>query len=288
MQGNSAGVALGGTIALANTFDAVALFAGASGNTIGGTAASTSNVLSGNGRFGVFLSDAGTSGNVVQGNFIGVNRSGTLLANGSDGVSVLSGASGNTIGGTLAAAANVISGNGRAGVVLGVHGTSNNLVEGNMIGTNAAGTAAVPNVVSGVAIVTGAAGNTIGGTATGADNLISGNTGTGIEMEESATTGNVVQGNLIGTTLSGTTALGNGTDGIFLHFGASTNTIGGTGRGSGASTSSPPARRQGCFSTRRQATSCRAISSAPTRPRRSPAWATLSAVYPSSTAPRTT
>ena len=228
VQGNNVGLSLGGTLALANTFDAVALFGGAAGNTIGGTVAAAANVLSGNGRFGVYLSDAGTSGNVVQGNFIGVNRSGSLLANGSDGVSVLSGASGNTIGGTVAAAANVISGNGRAGVVLGVQGTSNNRVQGNLIGTDTAGTAADPNVVSGVAIVTGASTNTIGGTAAGVANVISGNTGSGIEMEESTTTGNVVQGNLIGTGISGTTALGNGTDGILLHFGVSTNTIGGT------------------------------------------------------------
>ena len=60
----------------------------------------------------------------------------------------------------------------------GVHitgGSSDNLVEGNLIGTNAAGTAAVGNGDSGVLIDGGSANNTIGGTAIGAGNMISGN-----------------------------------------------------------------------------------------------------------------
>ena len=75
-------------------------------------------------------------------------------------------------------------------------------------------------------VVVTAASNTIGGTAAGAGNLISGNTSDGVEITGAAATGNAVEGNLIGTDLTGTVAIANAT-GVEIDTGASGNTIGG-------------------------------------------------------------
>ena len=76
------------------------------------------------------------------------------------------------IGGTTAAARNVISGNGNGGIEIGGNA---NVVQGNFIGTNAAGTAAVPNRAEYRSSDSASTDNLIGGTAAGAGNLISGN-----------------------------------------------------------------------------------------------------------------
>ena len=75
-------------------------------------------------------------------------------------------------------------------------GTNGNTVKGNYIGTNAAGTAAIPNN-TGVVIAGGAQNNTIGGTAAGEGNLIAFNTGDGVHVDDSGTTGNTIRGNSI-------------------------------------------------------------------------------------------
>ena len=88
---------------------------------------------------------------------------------------------------------------------------TNNVVEGNFIGTNVGGTAVVENEGDGV-IINGPAstGNRIGGTTPAARNLIAGNGEQGVEI--SASDDNTVRGNLIGT--KGTTDLGNTQDGV--------------------------------------------------------------------------
>jgi hypothetical protein len=191
-----------GNAVVANTFDGIALFSGAANNTIGGTAAGAGNLVSGNGRFGVYLNGSGTSNNLVQENLIGLNAAATgPLGNAFDGVAFLEGASANTLGGTTAAARNLISANGRFGVLLGVTGTSNNFVQGNFIGTDASGNVALGNASNGVNIVTGASDNTVGGTVTGAGNTIAYNGGTGVGIGASpgdtGTVRNVMLGNAI-------------------------------------------------------------------------------------------
>ena len=80
-------------------------------NTVGGTSADKRNVISGNRNSGIYL-DTGVTGTTIQGNYIGTDAAGTTgLAGGDNGISI-HGASNNTIGGTTAAARNVISGNG--------------------------------------------------------------------------------------------------------------------------------------------------------------------------------
>ncbi|MEP7285347.1 MAG: hypothetical protein ABI947_06235 [Chloroflexota bacterium] len=166
-------------------------------------------------------------GNIIQGNYIGTNAAGTATFAGyGNGLTLDIGATGNQIGGTTAAARNVISGNDVGLLIL----TGNNTVQGNYIGTNATGTAALPNASVGLWI-SSAANNTIGGTASGAGNVISGNTSHGLIIQDVSSTGNLVQGNYIGTNAAGTAALGNGIisggDGIQISDG-SNNTIGGT------------------------------------------------------------
>ena len=101
---------------------------------------------------------AGFGGDTVEGNYIGVDATGTIAqANGGAGVTVRSG--NNTIGGTAPATRNVISSN--TGYGIDISG-KNTLVEGNYIGTNATGAAALPNISGGIHIV--APNVTVGGT----------------------------------------------------------------------------------------------------------------------------
>ena len=122
----------------------------------------------------MYLIGSGTSGNVVLGNLIGTDINGTAnLGNTVSGVLIQNQATANTVGGTSSGAANVLSGNG-TGVYLGGSGTSGNVVLGNLIGTDIHGTANLGNIAA-VLIRNGATGNTVGGTSSGAANVISGN-----------------------------------------------------------------------------------------------------------------
>src|SRR5688572_4299895 len=95
---------------------------------------------------GIDINGASATGNLVAGNYIGTD--GTVAIPNSTGILVHLGASGNVIGGTMAATRNVISGNSTG--ISFVHGnTQNNLVQGNYIGTNATGTAAIGNTTYG-------------------------------------------------------------------------------------------------------------------------------------------
>ena len=167
-------------------------------NTIGGTASSLRNVISGNGLGGIALVD-GTSATWIAGNFIGVNRAGTApLANGVVGVGIQDSPS-NTLGGTALGAGNVISGNaisGKPGSGVAVRGqqASGNWIQGNTIGLNAFADAAIPN--QGPGIYSDAPSLHIGGTATYAGNLIDGNDSDGIYLTGPGAA--VVEGNLIG------------------------------------------------------------------------------------------
>ncbi len=233
VQGNLIGLGAGGTNGIANALGGVLLAAGAQSNTIGGTVAGARNVISGNTTAGVFFNGTGTSGNLVEGNYIGTDITGTnAIPNTLAGIYLPYGTPGNIIGGTVAAARNVISGN-YYGVYLASPATTGNLVEGNYIGVTPDGTHAVGSAFTGVIIFGGANNNTIGGTAAGAGNLISGFWGYGVYISDAGTAGNLVQGNIIGADLTGTNALGNGYANLLLQLGATNNVIGGTGAGAG-------------------------------------------------------
>ena len=120
----------------------------------------------------------------------------------------MKGASNNTIGGTDPSADNVISGNTGAGIPISDAGTMNNEIEGNFIGTDVTGETSLANS-TGVAIVGEASNNTIGGTDSTARNVISGNADNGVLIRGVGTTGNLVQGNFIGTNQAGKLSLAN-------------------------------------------------------------------------------
>ena len=295
VQQNLIGVNLAGTVALPNSQVGIYIYGGASANTIGGAGNHMANLLSGNRLEGIYIGDPGTTANVVQGNFIGTDINGTnAVPNGDVGVGLWNGASsnlivgnlisgntnyglviggafantvqgnfigtdmtgtnalgnrftgaaiwgaatGNLIGGTTGAAANIISGNTTYGFFISDTNTTGNLVEGNAVGTDVTGRRALPNGFAGVAIFNQAAANIIGGTTAGTTNLISGNGTYGVFISDTNTTGNLVEGNLIGTDITGTNALGNGTANssganVELQQGAVGNFIGGTAAGAG-------------------------------------------------------
>jgi titin len=167
-----------------------------------GTSTADRNVISGNSAGGI---DIAGSGNVIQGNFIGTNAAGTAQLAQPGGVSISNASStNNLIGGTAAGAGNLISGN-QFGVTTSGNGTT---IQGNLIGTDVTGTKKIPNSTRGI----GAGGTDIlvGGLAPGARNVISGNAD-GVFIRG---VGSKVQGNYIGTDITGTLALGNTGNGV--------------------------------------------------------------------------
>ncbi|TAK54747.1 MAG: hypothetical protein EPO22_15180 [Dehalococcoidia bacterium] len=231
VQGNYVGVDVSGDHELPNGGHGVLIGGGvfsASNNTVGGTAAGAGNVISGNAGSGVAMQVSGTTGNVVQQNRIGTNAAGLVaIPNGADGVSLMTNVGGNTVGGVLAGAGNLISVNGAHGIeISGSVATANNVVQGNLVGTDASGTAPLANAMDGVRISVGV-NNTIGGAAPLARNVISGNGMNGIEILDTTSPGNNVQGNFVGTDAGGVGAIPNASAGIRLSN-ATHNTIGGT------------------------------------------------------------
>jgi large repetitive protein len=195
-------------------------------NTIGGTTAAKADVISDNGYAGVHIETTAT-GNVVEGDYIGTDLTGTIpLGNKNCGVIIEQASDSNTIGGSTAGARDIISANTGEGVKIAT-GSNDNVVDGDFIGTDSTGAKALPNTNSGVLIEYGSASNTIGGTSAGKADVISGNTLEGVVF----TTGslkNKVEGDFIGTDLTGTKPLGNGTQGVLIETGSLENTIGGT------------------------------------------------------------
>ena len=209
IKGNYIGTNAAGTAAVGN------LFGGFNNinfgvQVTGGDHLIEGNLLSGNGT-GLSLVSQTT---IARGNIIGLNAAGTAAIPNSWGVLFANGGANNVLGGMTAADRNVISGNSQHGVVVGPGGAvTGNRVMGNYIGTNPAGSAAIPNGADGV-FVDGVPGNFIGGMLPGQGNLISGNLGGGVFVRTPAATGTVIQGNIIGLDATGTTALGNAASGI--------------------------------------------------------------------------
>ena len=235
MQGNLIGTDVTGTARLEDNNRGV-LIDGTAGNTIDGTNAAARNIISGNGFGGVFIQDSNagtivdseTIGNIIQGNYIGLDITGnTNVRNGSSGVQdeVF-----NTIIGGITATPGTAPGN----VIVGDNGTAvirilvsdGALIQGNLLGTNASGTAGL--VADGL-VVSGATRVTIGGTTPGAGNVISG-MNMGLRVRESS--GTVIQGNFIGTDITGTVAVPNADWGVNVSDSPDT-LIGGTDAGAG-------------------------------------------------------
>jgi hypothetical protein len=188
---------------------------------------------------GIFVSGP-TFGTSIEGNFIGTDPTGTIdSGNGLAGVdiegdSVAGSPSQAMVGGTTPAARNLISGNDRGGVFIGGRfggeQADSMRVQGNYVGTDRSGTKDLGNDGIGLDIEA-ASGTTVGGTTAASRNVVSGNGSAGVDLVVAS--GTKMLGNRIGTTASGTGALGNADSGVLVEGGSSNNLIGdGTAAGS--------------------------------------------------------
>jgi len=140
--------------------------------------------------------------NHVEGCFLGTNVTGTIAVPNGVGIVLTSGVAGNVIGGSAAAARNLISGN-----TTGIQSTGGGAttIQGNFIGTSITGNSPIPNA-RGIGL-TSTTGFVIGGANPGEGNVISGNTGEGVFVINGS--GCKIQGNRIGTNVAGTEQLSN-------------------------------------------------------------------------------
>jgi titin len=230
LLGNYVGTDSSGTIAVRNEYAGIWVEDDASDNLIGGKEAGAGNLISGNYSYGLLIAGHNARRNIVQGNRVGTDVSGGNGIKNAIGIEILS-ASENTIGGSLAGQGNLISGNDQ-GLVIGApdFSATDNKVQGNLIGTDVAGSGRLPNTY-GVSI-SYTPGNLIGGPNPGEGNVISGNSNVGVAIAYERAAGNVVQGNLIGTDITGKINLGNGASGVEI-LEAPGNVVGGSGSQSG-------------------------------------------------------
>ncbi len=193
----------------------------ASSNVIGGADSGSGNIISANHGFGVHIVGVGATENLVESNYIGAAPGGGYLfgngrpGNGSDGVRI-DDAPYNEIGGPASSEGNVISSNQGAGVFVTGADAQGNVIENNIIGLTAAGTAVLPNNQAGVTDYSP-------GTVIGPGNVISANL-IGVFISGASAIGVVVRDNLIGTDITGTADLGNAQCGVQIDN-ASGNTI---------------------------------------------------------------
>lgn len=199
------------------------------------------NTISGNlGRGisinGVTVGMTSVASAIIVNNLIGTDSTGNNdLGNSGDGI-LIAGGSGSQIGGVAGTnARNVIIGNGGNGISIIADVTpvgqpafpaSNNIIRGNYIGYTLGSNQAVANNGSGI-VIQGES-NTVGGSSSADRNIISGNSINGVTINSSLAIGNTIQGNYVGVGADGTTALGNGNNGIQISNAAANNTIGGT------------------------------------------------------------
>ena len=206
--------------------------AAASGNTIGDGTAIGRNIISGNKEQGISISGFGT---IIKGNLIGVGSDGDAIAGALQRIGIDIGGNGsNIIGGTSTGEGNVISGNtdgGTSGLGIELESGGSNVIKGNIIGPQADGITIITSneQANGIDQSTFDIGlNTIGGSATGAGNIVSGNVYNGIYLNEGH---NLIQGNYIGTSSSGSMITGSTQYWGINIFQGSNNTIGGCGSG---------------------------------------------------------
>jgi hypothetical protein len=182
------------------------------------------NVISGNKEAGItIIGEFGTaSSNIVVGNFIGIDASGTkAMGNGIYGVFLHRGTA-NHIGGNDSRDRNVVSANTTYGINVSARATEN-LIAGNYVGTDVTGTLAMGNGMDGIMIDHGAFDNVVQG------NLCSGNVGAGVAISDGGSSYNAIVGNRIGTDASGTRAVPNLSGGVGVGFlNGEFNRIGGT------------------------------------------------------------
>jgi hypothetical protein len=201
VEGNFVGLTASGTSTLYTDGNGVIVYYSPD-NTVGGTTAGAANVIGGLGIDGIQIGAVGN--NLVEGNIVGTDPTGTIALPNSQGVGIRYGASSNTIGGVALGAGNLISGNG-TGILL-PDGENSNLIEANLIGTDAAGTGALPNTGPGIEIAGGSSNNIVG--TTGAGNVIADNGGAGVVVGYNASNDLSVGNAILFNSIYGNGALG--------------------------------------------------------------------------------
>lgn len=210
ITGNFIGTDVDGMASRANGTGGLILV-DAGSNTIGGTGADDGNVISGNIGDGIEIRGQQSGQNWVLGNIVGLDQGGDgVVGNTGNGVYFDTAGLDNLIGDGTAAGRNIISGNVTSGIKVRL-GLGFVTIDGNFVGTNAAGDAARPNA-TGILIQESAA-NWVG---LNGGNMISGNTGYGLVVTGNAATSNNIQDNFIGIGIDGI-PLGNGNDGITIN-----------------------------------------------------------------------
>ncbi|MFO1001920.1 MAG: cadherin repeat domain-containing protein [Planctomycetaceae bacterium] len=246
IAGNYIGTDITGTLDNGNTLKGIRIV-GSDNIQIGGTTAADRNVISGNNDDGIHVTTSNFA--LIQGNFIGLNAAGNALVtnsdqiSGTDGIAIVTsnyitigGTTATNPGGAASGAANVVSGMKQTEIWL--YDSDYGNVQGNYIGTNAAGTAALAvsgSKTRGLFVSNGSDFITIGGSSANARNIISGNTAFGIAIGQSSGGANsgTIQGNYIGLDTTGTQAIGNAYAGILVQLASNNFTIGGTAAGEG-------------------------------------------------------
>ncbi len=218
IEGNYIGTDQTGTTTRAN-FDDGLRIVNSPNNHIGGISPDKRNIISGNGDNGIELIQAGATGNLIEGNYIGIGADGNLMGSQQNGIYIA--APGNFIGTSEMGSGNVISGNFLDGVYITSGKATGNQVVGNFIGTSIDGLSARENGGYGVTINQGANHNTIG---TG--NIISGNNISGVNILHSGSDANQVLWCNIGTNKGATGSVANVENGVVIGEGASENLIG--------------------------------------------------------------
>jgi hypothetical protein len=207
IAGNKIGVGADGSTALGNH---VGIYLhGANTNTIGGTTAADRNIIAANTNSNIYADASGANhpdSNLIEGNYIGTNAAGTAAVGSPPFAGIdLEDGSGNQIGGSSAGAGNLIS--GQAYGIYTASTTTGTVVRGNRIGTNASGSAAIPNVYG---VYLNGAPAVIGDSTTPGNNLISGNDDIGIYLGGAGSTGTTIFGNKVGINKAGSAYLPNG------------------------------------------------------------------------------
>ncbi len=171
---------------------------------------------------GILISGPDAHDNRILTNYIGTDESGMFSDYNGYGIRIEDGAHNNWIGEGTALGRNVISGNQQYGVIIDGSGAScdSNRILGNFIGITSDGLSALPNSSGGIHLYHKANHNKIGNATVGGRNIISGNAGYGIYLEDTFDghlESNTIYGNYIGTDASGLEAVPNQLGGIYLQ-----------------------------------------------------------------------
>ncbi len=186
-QGNIIGLETTGSGKLSNDIGLV-IATGSSDNLVGGHNPGEGNIISGNTNSGILVADHLTKNNIIRGNKIGTDITGTTALGNDFGITLATFSSNNL------ADSNLVSGNTHEGVMIYEHADSNTLIR-NRIGTGITGNSPMANGGNGVAIDQSSTDNLVGAEARG--NTIAFNGQNGILVTDPASIRNTLSANSI-------------------------------------------------------------------------------------------